>query len=132
MDDLTLKEREIFARDLYATRTSGIVIDCAEVGRSICSMKITDGHLNAAGFVMGGAIFTLADFAFGVAANTEKAITVTLSSSIQFISAAKCDTLTAEAKCIKEGRSVVFYEVNITDDKGKLIATATCNGYRKS
>lgn len=132
MDDLTLKEREIFAQDLYATRTSGIVIDHAEVGRSLCSMNITDGHLNAAGFVMGGAIFTLADFAFGVAANTEKSITVTLSSSIQFINAAKCNKLIAEAKCIKEGRSVVFYEVNITDECGKLIATATCNGYRKS
>lgn len=130
MDELTLKEREIFANDLYATKTSGIVIDKAEIGRSLCSMQISDRHLNAAGYVMGGAIFTLADFAFGVAANTGKSITVTLSSNIQFISAAKCNTLYAEAKCVKEGRSVVFYDVNITDDNGKTVATASCSGFR--
>lgn len=130
MDELTLKEREIFANDLYATRTSGIIIDKAEIGHSLCSMQITEGHLNAAGYVMGGAIFTLADFAFGVAANTEKPVTVTLSSNIQFISAAKCSKLFADAKCVKEGRSIVFYDVNITDDSGKTIATASCSGFR--
>ena len=35
-------------------------------------MKIEPRHRNAAGIIMGGAIFTLADFAFAVASNHEK------------------------------------------------------------
>ena len=59
--------RQIFAADKYATDASGIVIE--EVGENYakCSMKLTDVHRNAFGGVMGGAIYTLADFTFAVA-----------------------------------------------------------------
>ena len=60
--------RAFFAGDRFATE-NGAVID--EIGEhyAICSMEITPHHLNAAGRVMGGAVFMLADFAFAVASN---------------------------------------------------------------
>lgn len=55
-------------------------------------------HLNAAGTVQGGALFTLADFAFAVAANAGGVLTVSLQNSISFLRAAKPARLTARAE----------------------------------
>ncbi len=51
-----LKEaREMFSKDLYATKLSGITIE--EVGDNYakCAMKLTEDHKNAYGGIMGGA-----------------------------------------------------------------------------
>ena len=57
--------REFFKDDIFCAEM-GITID--EVGEkySICSLEIKKNHRNAAGGIMGGAIFSLADFAFSV------------------------------------------------------------------
>ena len=69
----TLEEaRKIFSKDLYATELSGIEIDDIGKDYAKCSMKLTEKHKNAYGGIMGGAIYTLADFAFAVASNYEK------------------------------------------------------------
>ena len=65
MTDLE-KAREFFGKDTYAIVTSGIQIEQVGEHYSKCSMKLTDIHRNAYGGVMGGAIFTLADFTFAV------------------------------------------------------------------
>ncbi|MCQ2497316.1 MAG: PaaI family thioesterase, partial [Lachnospiraceae bacterium] len=66
--------REFFSKDKFAT-TNGMVID--EIGEdyAICSMTVGENHLNAAGSVMGGVYFTLADFAFAVSVNNVHKIT---------------------------------------------------------
>ena len=126
------KAREFFYKDLYATKTSGIQID--EVGEhySKCSMKITDNHKNAYGGVMGGAIFTLADFAFAVASNFNAPQTVSVTSQINFIGMAKGQCLIAEAKVIKDGRTTCLYDIFITDELGTKIAYVTVNGMKLS
>lgn len=75
--------RKFFKADRFATE-NGAVID--EVGEdfAVCSLEIKDGHKNAAGGVMGGVPFMLADFAFAVAANHEVVRTVSLNSTISF------------------------------------------------
>ncbi len=124
--------RSAFAKDLYATETTGASIDDAAQNYAKCSFNITDKHKNAAGGVMGGAIFTLADFAFAVAANVGNPITVSLSSNIAFHGAAKGNKLIAEAKCVKSGKSTCFFIVEIVDDVGTLVATASFTGFRKA
>ena len=73
--------RAFFAGDRFATE-NGAVID--EIGEhyAICSMELTPHHLNAAGRVMGGAVFMLADFAFAVASNFGHPADVTTTSQI--------------------------------------------------
>ena len=126
----TLEEaRSIFSKDLYATELSGIEID--EIGKDFakCSMKLTDKHKNAYGGIMGGAIYTLADFAFAVASNYEKEqATVSLVGQSNFIAATKGSVLYAEARLIKDGRRNSFFEVNVTDDLDKLIAVVSFTG----
>lgn len=125
----TLEEiREAFAGDLYATETTGVVID--EIGENYakCSLKLEKKHKNAWGIAMGGAIYTLADFAFAVASNLDELKNVTAVSNISFISGAKGDILYAQARSLKDGKKLAFYEVEVTDNLGTLVANVTFTG----
>ena len=77
---------------------------------------------------MGGAMFTLADFAFAVACNTPDELTVTASSNINFLSGAKTDELIAECRRIKNGRRVCFCETTVKDSSGNIVATVSAAG----
>ena len=123
---------ERFSNDLYATKTTGIIIEEVHVNYAKCSLLISENHLNAAGFVMGGAIFTLADFVFAIAANCDHELTVSLSSQISYINATKGPILFAEAKCVKNAKSICFYDITVNDDKGNLVASISTTGYRKA
>ena len=69
------KAREYFSCDRFATE-NGITLDELDEAHSLCSVTLEQGHKNAFGGVMGGAIFTLADFAFATLTNDEKNVTV--------------------------------------------------------
>ena len=60
---------EKFYKDLFASKQTGVIIDEMREGYAKCSFEILPHHKNAYGTVMGGAIFTLADFAVAVASN---------------------------------------------------------------
>jgi len=122
---------EFFKGDIFALETTGIKIEKVEPGYAKCRLDIEPKHLNARNFVMGGAIFTLADFTMAVAANAGHSDTVSLNLSISYVSPATPPTLFAEAKCVKDGRSVCFYEITVTDASGKTVATLTGSGFRR-
>ncbi|NLM00306.1 MAG: PaaI family thioesterase [Treponema sp.] len=123
-----------FANDIFATECAQIKILDAKPSYAKCEMKITRQHKNAVGAVMGGAIFTLADFCFAVASNGDgrNGFSVSLSAQISFIGSAKTDTLIAESQCIKEGRSTNYYIININDDAGNNVANICINGFKKT
>ena len=124
--------RNIFSGDIYATDTTGIVIEEARPGYCRVTLKIDRRHGTAAGRVMGAVYFTMADFAFAVANNAEltEPVAVTLSSQINFLSGARGGTLYAEAKAVRSGRHTGFYDITVTDDLGTLIATVSSVSYR--
>ncbi len=127
----TLKEvRERFKDDHFAMKL-GIEIEKIEDGYALCVLTIDDSMINAAGTIMGGVYFTLSDFAFAVAANWNKPLTVSLSSHITFLAPAYGKRLIAEARCIKEGKTTCYYIVDICDDTGTLITSCTMNGFTK-
>ena len=128
----TLDEiRKAFNADKFATEAAGITIETAERGHAVCKMPILPKHLNARGTVMGGAIFTLADFTSAVAANghAEETNTITLHGDITYLNPAKGTELIAEASVVKQGRTVALYDVMIHDELGTLVAKANMNGY---
>ena len=130
--DINLEKiREIFAKDHFATE-NGAVIEEVREHYARCSVELTERHFNAAGGVMGGVHFMLADFAFAVATNWNGMGVVSLSSTISYLGAVKGQKLIAEAECIKEGRSTVYYRVDVTDDFGNRIAEVGINGFRKN
>lgn len=124
------KVRELFKGDRFAT-DNGMVID--EIGDHYakCSVELKDVHKNAMGGVMGGVHFTLADFAFAVAANWQHMGTVALSTDVAFIGAVKGSKLTAEAVLVKNGRSVCCYHITVKDDLGNIAADVKTVGFHK-
>ncbi len=126
MEDRTEKVREFLKNDIYATEVTGIVIEEAGERYARCSLALDTRHRNANGQVMGGVLFTLADFTVAAALNDgEGAPFVSLSADIQFLKPAKGSLLTAETTCIKAGRTVCFMEVLVTDDLGNKTAKLT-------
>ena len=115
-DEKTVK---LFENDRFATE-NGAVIEEVEEHYAQCSLKLGSRHRNAMGAVMGGVYFTLADFAFAVAANWQGTGTVSLHSDIAYLGSAKGNQLIAEAVCIKNGRSTSYYKIEVKDELGNL------------
>ena len=81
--------RKFFANDKFATEAAGCTIVEAAKGHAVCEMPLDRIHYNAQGGVMGGAIFTLADFCLAIACNVNEQPTVSVSNTIEFLSAAR-------------------------------------------
>lgn len=123
--------RSTFSTDCFAVKALGAIIEDAYPGYARCSFTIAPQHLNAAGTVMGGALFTLADYAFAVASNTAHPLTVSLSSQISFLGVAKGQKVIAETECVKSGRSTCTYLVHVHDDLGNVVALVNITGFIK-
>ena len=131
MDAQKLEQiQKVFANDRFATDT-GAVIEQVDEGYAKCWLEIQPHHLNAAGTVMGGAIFTLADFAFAVASNWNKPLHVSTTSQITYLGVARGTRLIAEARKVKEGRSTCYYLVEVKDDLGNEVAHVPASGFSK-
>lgn len=118
-----------FNDDRFATE-NGIVIEELSEEKCVTRLDVTDHHRNAVGGVMGGAIFTLADLAFSAHCNNLHKPSVGLSNNITYMSGAKGDTLYATSRCLKDGRTTGFYEVEVTDNTGRLLATMSCTCFK--
>mgnify|MGYP004525504241 FL=1 len=120
--------QRIFSNDCFATETTGCRVVEAGPGHAVCELDVCERHLNEKGGVMGGAIFTLADFACAVASNIGEEPTVSVAFSIQYLSAVKGKRLIATADARKNGRTLGFYDCVVRDDLGRDIAhvTGTC------
>ena len=123
--------QEMYKKDRFATNAGCKIVE-ATSDKVVCEMPISDGLLNALGTVMGGAIFTLADFTFAVASNLSGVASVAIESNIRFYSATKGTKLVATCTTDKEGRSLGYYTVEINDDLGKKIAGYTAIAYHNN
>ena len=121
--------RRLFEKDRFATE-NGMKLDELTDEYSVCSMTVTDRHRNAYGGVMGGAIFTLADFAFAALCNNDHQLTVALNVNISFLSAPKGEKLFARATRVKSGKTTGVYSVSVYDDTGRNVALFTGTGYK--
>ena len=93
-------------------------------------MPLTENHKNGMGVAHGGAIFSLADVAFGAAANAGRETgVVSLSTTIEFLRPGKTGPLTAEARVVRGGQHVQSYDVQVFDGSGALIARTMAAGF---
>jgi acyl-CoA thioesterase len=126
MNDFT----EFFKGDQFAAR-NGVELVEAGPGHAVAKMTLCPHHWNGLGTVHGGAIFTLADFAFAVACNSHGTVAVALNVGITYIKAARTGTLFAEAREVSKNAKVGVYSVEIKDDEGDLVAQFQGLAYRK-
>ncbi len=121
---------EFFAHDLFATGNGVELIEIGE-GYSKTRLLIKEEHLNAGNRTQGGAIFTLADLALAAAANSHGQLAFSQSANISFFRGSGAgDVLTAEARERYIGRSTAFYQVDITNQNGELVATFESGVFR--
>lgn len=121
--------REFFYKDKFAVNT-GITLDELSEDEAVCSLNVTDEHRNAYGGVMGGVIFTLADFSFAVLSNQIHQLTVAQQVDIHYLSAPKGDKLIAKATCRKNGRTSSIINVDVSDDLGRDVAQFIGTGFK--
>ena len=123
--------QDFFKNDLFA-RNAGVELLEVKEGYAKARLTITADHLNAGNRTQGGAIFTLADLTLAAAANSHGTLAFSLSSNITFLrSSGPGDTLYAEARERYIGRTTGYYQIDVTNQEGKLIATFESSVFRK-
>ena len=114
-------------------RLLNITIEEAREDYARATMPLTNDNLNGMGVAHGGAIFSLADIAFGSAATAGKHhCVVSLTSHMDFLRPGSVGPLVAEARLVRGGQHVMNYEVDIFDANEVLIAKCLSTGFRTS
>ena len=121
--------RAYFSCDRFATE-NGMTLDELDETHAVTSLTVDARHKNAYGGVMGGAIFTLADFAFAALTNDRERITVAQQVSINYLSPVKGSRLVATARYKKDGRNSCVVNVDVADDTGREIAQFVGTGFK--
>ena len=110
-------------------RYLGIDVDAAGEGWVRLRVPMRDELRNAPGAaVHGGVLATLVDAAVGGALGTYGTAAAggvdqaTLDLNVTFVAAARGDTLLAEGRILRRGRSIAFGETRVTDTAGTLVA----------
>src|ERR1700690_1553330 len=120
-----MKGTDYFAEEL------GIKVLEAKDGYAKVSMKIDKKHTNALGFTHGGAIFSLADYAFAQACNFGDNVAVAVQVSINFLKpSVEGDILTAEAVRVSDGKTMGLYNVTVKKEE-KIIAFFSGLAFKK-
>lgn len=123
---------EIIDNDQFA-KFVGLELVKVEPGYAEARMAIHEKHLNGVNIVQGGAIFTLADFAFAAAANAVGKVTVSINANITYVKPARGKYLLAKATETSASRSLCNYTVDIFDeDNAVLIAKFNATGFIKN
>lgn len=115
----------------FSTHTGIVVLD-AKDGVATSKIDLKKYHRNPIGSVHGGCLFTMADYTGGVAVRSAGINCTTLSAHISYLNGAMMDStkiLFAKAEPKRVGRKIAVYDVTITDDKDKLIATVVIEYY---
>lgn len=122
--------QEFLEQDNFA-QLAGVEIVSAGVGYCKVKLHIEKKHLNGANVVMGGAIFTLADFAFAVASNSHGELALAINGNISFLKGKSEGVLYAEAVEMVDPKKLGVYDVKVLDEAGDIVALFTGMVYRK-
>jgi acyl-CoA thioesterase len=126
MDTLT----QFVSNDRFA-RLLGIEMTEYGGGSARASMAVGSQHLNSAGTVHGGAIFSLADAVFSAASNSHGTLALAINVSISVFKAVRNGTLTAEGREVSRNPKLATYLVEVKDESGDAVALFQGTVYRK-
>lgn len=103
----------------------GMKLTKVEEGFASGTVPMKDEHNNVYGGMHGGCVFALADTIAGIAAATYGHMVTTLDSNFNYLEAIR-DTkeVVCEAKVVRHGGRITVLDVEIYDDKKRLV----CNG----
>ena len=128
MDTLDLVRRHFSAHDTFASHM-GIEVVEVKPGYAKAVMPLEAPQKNGVGIAHGGAIFGLADVAFGGACNATGEVALGIVASINFLSAGTTGPLAAEARELHRSRKLGHYEVLVFDGNDVLMAVCRATAY---
>ena len=112
-NDWTERLRALAARDGLC-RTLGIEVTAGGPGSAEVTMTIDARHLNFNGSGHGGALFSLADSAFGLASNSHGPVAAGIDAHITFQAAVHAgDVLSARAAEVQRSRRIGVYRIDV-------------------
>ena len=120
--------RHFRTHDTFADHL-GIELLEVKPGYAKAAMPLEAPQKNGVGLAHGGAIFGLADVAFGGASNANGKVALGVVASINFLSAGTTGPLTAEARELHRSRKLGHYEVQVFDGNGALMAVCRATAY---
>ena len=95
----------------------------------VCRVLLREHHLNYNDIAHGGVVASLIDSAAGAAVRSVRSpeeVTArphaTSDLHVSYLAAARGTELVARARVLKAGRTVLFTDVEVTDDTGRMIA----------
>ena len=121
-----LNENDHFAKE------NGMVITRLEEGLSEAVLTASERHFNGVGIIMGGALFTLTDFAFAAALNSFGFRAVGMNASTSFLKPGKGvpgAKFTARATLVSKTRRTAVFDVNVYDDMNRLLTHSLMTGF---
>jgi len=120
----------VFQSDAYVSELGAKLVEW-DGGRAVFRLAPGPRHLNFVGSVHGGALFSLADAALGVASNSWGRVCVALTIEAQFLSAPAAEVLIATAVERSRTRRTAAYAIDVTsEDDGALRATFAAMTFR--
>ena len=128
MSELEQNTRQRLQKNAFMLHNH-IELESVEPDRAVFRLDIRPESCNPYGIVHGGALVTLADTVAGTAAFTTGRTCVTLDSSMQFLAAARGDKVFCVATPKKVGRTILVYDISITDSEDRLVATGIFTFY---
>ncbi len=125
-DEKALKILRVIFVGNHFTLYLGIIIDEVSYGKAKLRLPINaEIHANLTGHVHGGALYTLANTAAGVAAMSTGRFIVTQSMTVNFSrNIVPGDTATCYCQATHVGRRVVNLTAEIYDGQGRLMVNA--------
>jgi acyl-CoA thioesterase len=130
MESRIKKLEQMLLNDRFAAHND-IRLVSVKKGLAIAEMTVTENHLNGVNIIQGGALFTLADFAFAAASNSHGRIAVATNANISFFKGVTSGKVTAVATELNSGKTLSNYTVEITDESGSKIAFFTGTAFQK-
>lgn len=117
------------ARDAYMAHL-GLEFIAGAQGTATVRMRVRAQHINFFGACHGGAIFSLADMALGLACNSYGTLAALIDAHITFPTAVKeGNVLTAYATEVSRNRKLAIYRVDVTREDGGLVSSLTGTVY---
>ena len=116
-------------------RLLNMKIEEVKDGYARLTMNLEEKHLQFLKTVHGGAIASLADSAAAwatVGSTGLEAVPVTVEMKINFLAPVESGQLIAEARTVHKGKTISLSDVEVKDDKGRLVAKSLVTYYLRS
>jgi len=126
---LDLLKKQFAERDGFMRALGAELVEINR-GAATIRMEVREESLNFNGTCHGGAIFALADCAFGVASNSYGTLAAGIDVHITYNAAARLgDTLTATAREVSRSRKIAVYEIEVKGAEAGIVSAFTGTVY---